>query len=230
MISNELLPEELHEYYRGLIVKHFGDSSLGSVFSKTETLNGVVARFLSTHPAIVDGVALEDQDDRKLLERQYGVKQAAFMFNRGYFVVSGQGRLGMIDARQLPADTVVTLIPSPKNQNELCFVCRGIAFQEVDFATMVVAPNQMQEATTKYALVAVFPGPPMDVAQSSVLLIDNEGMETEHASMFKAYDKMPLETLKDLLQLNDLVLQLDGRSVMQDSIPLNSESDTTISL
>lgn len=127
--------------------------------------------------SIVEGVTPE-QLERVLLTAEWEeYSHPSVMAGSVAFKASISGRLGVVELRSLPSDTVVVL-EDPKETGQVSAVIKGVRGPEVDFTVLIlgVEPGEIQEIVWTF-----HPGDPIRASQVSA-----EGLHGKTVSVQEA--------------------------------------------
>ena len=153
---DDLLPVEHAAYLRSVDDKHFDPAGAGSVFIDCSSLRELLGRAAAQPGGL-------DRDDRARLLAD-GVPASALLEHCRYLRVPAAGRMGLLDAAALPADTPVQVIRT-KPGAPCSLVVRADRGDTVDYATVIIGPNEPQPgdppASTREMVWTAHPGPPI---------------------------------------------------------------------
>jgi hypothetical protein len=151
--ADTLLPAEHGDYLAAIDTKHFAAATAaGSVFTSPNNLRDLLA-VAQRQPG---GLG---RDDRALMAAD-GVPADAFLDACRYLRVPARGRMGLIDADALPDDERVVVVRHKPGAPCSLTVRRPFG-DPVDYATVVIGPNDHERASTAEMVWTAHPGPPV---------------------------------------------------------------------
>ena len=149
---DELLPVEQAAYFDALDAKHFGAAgTAGSVFTGVPGLRELLEMVVAQRGSL-------DGDDRGLLLAA-GASERSFLPGCRYLVCHVAGRNGMVDAFALDPATPVRVVRT-KPGAPCSLVVDGAPEAEVDFATVIIGPNEDAGSSSAEMVWTAHPGMP----------------------------------------------------------------------